>query len=68
MNVTGLHWPPSFIQYVETAADGTRVQNYKGPDGLLFRAVANALNFKFNFLPVRNWKEVSAKLGCVTPM
>lgn len=57
--VTGLHWPPYFIEYKEEASNGSLVSMYKGPDGLLLRTTANILNFTYSFLPVSNWVEVS---------
>lgn len=57
VNVTGLSWPPFFIEYERTSG-GTNVKEYKGPDGLLFTTVANKLNFTFSFLPVIDWAEV----------
>lgn len=63
VSVTGLHWPPFFIEYVESSYDGIAVKKYTGPDGLLINTIANALNFTFSLLPVASWGEVSERLA-----
>lgn len=65
MNISALPFSPFFVvEYVKTSSDGASSKTYKGPDALLIKTVANALNFTFKFLPVRTWSEVRKVKFC----
>ncbi|XP_069951455.1 ionotropic receptor 93a-like [Cherax quadricarinatus] len=60
VNVTALPYKPFWSVAEEQSGNNSGVSSYTGSDVILLRAIAGALNFTINVLPVATWDQVTS--------